>query len=873
MKWLSRIHRVLPVLFRRDAFDRDLEEEMQSHLEMQAEENRAHGMAPEEARCAARRQFGNATLLKETSREQWGWAAAEGFARDLMHAWRVLRRAPGFTAVALMTLALGVGVNTAMFSVLRAVILRPLPYRDPGRLVMVWQTQQRISDGSQHARARRRTPLVQALARWRESSRSFESLAGYTGQYVNVTGGGAAERVVALVVTANFFPTLGIVPARGRNFLLEEEQPGRGRAVILSDELWRTRFDGDPAILGKTVSLDGASYSVVGVLPAGFDPLLPTVSRHFDLYLPLALGAKGKRPPPVRVIGRLREGVTLPAAQSEMEAMASGLSGDAPPGYRVRGAQLAQLADEVTGDARPALMALGGAVACVLLIVCVNLTSMMLARAAARRREMGIRVALGAGRWPLARQLLAEALLLGVLGGAAGTALARWMVDLIRTLHPGGLPRIEQAAPDAVVFAFGLAVSIMTGLLFGALPAFAASRTRLDAALRQGGPRSVGGRGQLRAVLVGFEVALALVLATGAGLLLRSYGLLKAIAPGFAGDRVLTMQLWFPERTYGQARRGEFLQQALERIRTLPTVESAGAVSSLPLAYEALMSTDVEVKGHPQDTVNTAGVTPGYFQTIGGSLIAGRFLREGDRNAVLFNEAFCKRYSLEPSRVVGDQIALYGKLRTVVGIVRDIRDLQLEKAAEPEAFVPYPDLATPWAGLAVRASSDPATLVASIRAELRILDPDQPVGRVQTMEEILSRQVAKPRFNLTLLTAFAALAVGLAALGVYGVIAYLVLQRRHEIGVRMALGAQRGAVIGYVLARGMIPVVAGVVVGIAGALAATRVLRGLLYGIGPTDPMTFALSVLLLAAVTLGACWLPARRATKIDPMESLRCE
>jgi putative ABC transport system permease protein len=793
------------------------------------------------------------------------------FSHDLLHAWHALRRAPGFTAVALVTLTIGLGVNTAMFSVLRAVVLRPLPYRDPDRLAMVWQTQERVSDQPQ-VRPRRRTPLVQALARWREDSRSFESLAGYSGQYLNLTGGGAAERVVALIVTPNFFPTLGITPARGRNFLPEEEQPAQERSVILSDELWRSRFAADPAILGKALSLDGASYTVVGVLPAGFDPLLPTVSRRFDLYLPLALNEKGKRPPPVRVVGRLRNRVDLPTAQSELEAIAVGLGGDVPPGHRVRGVLINQLTDEVTGDVKPALLALAGAVACVLLIVCANLASMMLARASARQREMGIRAALGAGRWRLARPILAEALLLGIAGGAAGTVLARWIVDLIRALHPGGLPRIEQAAPDAVVFAFGLAVSVIAGLLFGALPALAASRTKLDAVLRQG-HRSVGGRGRLRSVLVASEVALALMLATGAGLLMRSYVLLKAIAPGFSGDRVLTMQLWFPERAYSEARRGEFLERALERIRGLPAVESAGAVSSLPLAYEALISTDVEVKGHPRENVNTLGVTPGYFETIGSPLLTGRFLREGDKNAILVNQAFCKRYGLDTARVVGEQIALYGKYRTVVGVVRDVRDLQLDKAAEPEAFMLYTDLGTPWAGLAVRTSSDPKSLAAAIRAEIRALDPNQPVARFQTMEEILSREVARPRFNVTLLGIFAGVAVGLAALGVYGVITYLVSQRRNEIGVRMALGAQRGAVIRYVLARGMIPVAVGMAVGIGGALAATRILRGLLYGVGPTDPATFVLSVLLLAAVTLAACWLPACRATKIDPIEALRYE
>jgi predicted permease len=412
---------------------------------------------------------------------------------------------------------------------------------------------------------------------------------------------------------------------------------------------------------------------------------------------------------------------------------------------------------------------------------------------------------------------------------------------------------------------------LLACLLFGALPAVAASRTRSDAALRQVGPRHGGG--QLRLVLIGAEVALALVLATGAGLLLRSYVLLMAVVPGFTTDHVLTMQLWFPERAYDGVRRGAFLTHALERIRSLPQVEAAGAGSWLPLVFDALRGADVQVKGHPREIINTLGVTPGYFRAIGTPLVAGRVMQEGERNVFVVNEAFCKRYGLEFSRAVGERILLDGKPRTVAGVVHDMRDLALTRGAEPTAFLPYADMATPYVGLAVRSASDPKQLVSAIREEIIAIEPGLAVSGVQTVAEVLSGAVAQPRFHLTLLGAFAGLAVGLAALGVYGTIAYFVSQRRNEIGLRMALGAQTTTVIRHVLARGMIPVAVGVALGVPGALASTRLLRTMLYGVGPFDVPTFILTVLLTVIVALGACWLPARRAARIDPMEALRHE
>ena len=872
---MSKIWRRLRVLLRRDRFDSDLEEEMRMHVEMQAEENVESGMSPEEAGYAAKRQFGNPTLFKESSRELWGWIAVEAFARDLRQAWRALRRTPAFTVMAILTLAVGVGANTAMFSVLQAVLLRPLPYKDPGQLVMVWQVMESPPDESGLWRGEgRRTPQTELLARWRESNRSWEQLVGYCGQAVTLTGSGDAERVPSLLVTVDFFETLGIKAAFGRTFLPEDGQAGNGQSAILSDGFWRSRFGADEGILGKTVTLDGKPYTVVGVLPGGFQPVLPTVARRIDVYLPFAFNAKRQWGGlPMWAIGRLKKGTGIEAAQAEMQVIADGFQEEAPERSPYTGVRLNPLMGEVTRAVRPSLVVLAGAVGCVLLIVCVNLAGLMLARSKAREREIGIRAALGAGRWRLARQTLAESVLLGVVGGAVGTALARWLVDLIQALNPGDVPRIEQAAPDTVVFAFGLALSLVAGLAFGALPAFIASRMRLDGVLRVSGGIGAVGCGRLRGAMMAAEVALALMLAVCAGLLLRSYVWLRAIEPGFTTESVLTMQLSFPEQGYDAARRGRFLEEVLKRVRLLPAVESAGAASSLPLAYSVLLSTDIEVKGHAWEKVNSFGVTGGYFEATGIPLVAGRFLREGDDDSVVVNQAFCKRYGFEVNQIVGERIVVYGKERTVVGVAGDLRDLQLHREAEAETFLPYSILATPWAGLAVRTLSNPMALVPAIRSEIRSIDPNQPVERVSTMEEILSGSVAKPRFHLVLLGSFAVIAMGLAALGVYGVIAYLVSQRRNEIGVRMALGAQRGAVMRYVLARGMTPVMIGALVGILGALAATRLLRTLLYGIGPADPITFVFAILLLIVVALAACCIPARRATRIDPMEALRYE
>ncbi|MGH9837616.1 MAG: ABC transporter permease [Blastocatellia bacterium] len=814
--------------------------------------------------------------------------------QDLRYGARMLMKKPGFTLIAVITLGLGIGANSAIFSVVNGVLLREAPYREPQRLVMVWadrpqlQAQTGISD----------FPVSAAdFADWRDQNQGFEQIAAFHSQSFNITGGGEPEFLGGVRASANLFALLGIEARRGRVFLPEEDRAGNNRVVILSDGLWQRRFGSDPKIIGRTISLNNEPYTVVGVaspdfqfprkaeLPAGFG-----FPGEVSLYTPLALTPEQRNNRGrdyLAVIARLKPQTRFEQAQAEMVGVAERLEQQYPDTNRNKSVRLVAFHQQVVGKAQPALLALLGAVGFVLLIACANVANLLLARAAARQKEMAIRAALGAGRWRVIRQLLTESLLLAASAGALALLLAVWGVDLLRTILPDNLPRAGEIGVDVRVFGFTLVVSLLTGILFGLVPALQASRTDLNETLKEGG-RSSGGGGhnRFRGLLVVSEVALALLLLVGAGLMLRSFIRLMSVDPGLDPQNVLTMDIRLPRSKYQPPQQAAFFQQLLERLRALPGVQSAGAVYPLPLGgAEEGMGFGIE--GRPpaapgeQLTAGPRWVSPDYFKVLKIPLLKGRVFTEGDGGdsppVLVINEAMARQYwpNEDP---IGRRVAFNSRdnqpiWREIVGVVKDVRHTALDTESKPQMYFPFTHFPLPFMTLVARTDGDPMSLVAAVRGQVRAIDKDQPVSNIHAMEELLARSVSERRFNLLLLAIFAGVALLLAAVGIYGVMSYSVEQRTHEIGVRMALGARTADVLRLLLGQGMKLVAMGVAIGLAAAFALTRLISTLLFGVRATDPVTFVALALLLTVVALLACWIPAWRATKVDPMIALRCE
>lgn len=810
------------------------------------------------------------------------------FLQDLRFAGRTLLKSPGFTIAALFTLALGIGANSAIFSVINTVMLRPLPYPEPKRLVVMWGTDNRPLDALMQPAAkglpRNKTLVISSLVeRWRELNASFENVAYYRGWIFSLTGAGEPERIYAGLISSSFFPALKVAPALGRPFLLEEEEPGKDRVVILGHGFWQRRFAADPGIIGKTIMLDGVAHTVLGVMPAGLHVLLPYMSDAVDLWAPISHNFTPKmRWEVCTAIGRLKPGIGIRQAQAEMDTISKRLESESRRNVG-RGVNLALLSEQIAGEIRPALLILFGAVGCVLLIGCANLANLMLARTAARYKEIAVRTVLGAGRLRLVRQLLTESLLLALAGGALGLLLSSWIVRLITLLHPGHIPRLAEVRADAWVFAFCLAISVLTGILFGLLPAWQFSKPDVNQALKEGGGRAGGGSRSRhwRNVLVAAEVALALVLLTGAGLLLRSFILLKAVDPGFRTENLLTMSITLPEATYRQPHeRVAFVEQVLERVRPLPAVQYAAFSNSLPMASGFSLSMDFTIEGRQTTgerlSVFVRAVTADYFRTLAIALLKGRYFTDADfsrADAVIINQAMARRY-WGPDDPVGQRLNFEEKKsREIIGVVADVKNFGIESGTGMEVYVPFPEAAYPYLGLAVRTASDPTQVAAAVRAAVRAVDRNLPLESMRSMQQILNSYVARPRFNLVLLGSFAAVALLLAAVGIYGVIAYSVTQRTHEIGVRMAMGAQPADVLRQVVGHGMLPVLAGVLIGVAASLAATRLLTSFLFSIRPNDAATFTGVTLVVILIAFLASYLPARRATRVDPLVALRYE
>ncbi|MEN6426946.1 MAG: ABC transporter permease [Phycisphaerales bacterium] len=802
--------------------------------------------------------------------------------QDIRYGVRMLMKNHAFTTAAVLTLALGIGANTAMFSVVEAVLLRPLPYPDSGRLAWL----------SVFYPGRESTMVVTPeYLSWRSESQTLEEMAAYSGREYDLTGVEVPERLQGAAVTAGFFGLLGIRPACGRAFLAEEDRPGGPPAVVLSHALWQRLFSSNPDVLGTSVTLNGASHTVVGVLPADFrfpDDL------EVDVLGPLALpaepdwNAQGFRA--VSVLGRMKPGIALEQTKAELETISHRADGIVSPlfartraGLEVR---VVPLHERLVGNVRLLLYVLSGAVAFILLIACANVAHLGLARSTVRRKEIVLRAALGAGRGRLIRQLLVESVLLAVLGAMAGLLLAALLPGLLRVMGAQTVALLDRVALNGPVLVFTALVAGAAVLLFGLAPALLGTGVDLNETFQEGGRAVTGGhrRKGLRNVLMAGEVALALVLFVGAGLLIRSFASLAAVDPGFRADHVLTLQLRLPMTTYSQAwQRAEFVGRMEEQIRSLPGVRSVGVTSQLPLTGFSMRS-NIPIEGQPDvlpgqsSGIPLGAVSPDYFRAMGIQLIAGRLFDQGETSSsppvAIVNESFSHQFfpGEDPlgRRIMGQGASSW---RSIVGVVADVHHSGLASECSPEVFLPFAQSPWPNFALAVRTDTDPSALAEAIRRSVAGVDRNQCVYDVVTMEERLAKSVAPQRYRTIILAVFAVVALSLAGVGVYGMTEYVASQRIHEIGIRMALGATGSDVLKTVLGTGFKVTMVGVMAGLAGALTLTRVVSSFLYGISPTDPVTFVCTSLLLTAVALLACYIPARRAARVDPMVALRCE
>ena len=809
----------------------------------------------------------------------------ETIIKDIRYAIRGLLQRPGFTAIALITLALGIGANTAIFSVVNAVLLRPLPFSDPEQLVIVWED-------AAFAGFPRNTPAPANYADWKTQNQSFVDMAATAEKSFNITGDGEPERVTAHAVTANFFPLFGVPPLLGRGFTPDEDRPGGNKVAVLSYSLWQTRYGGDRQIINHDILLNGEKFSVVGVMPSGFQFL----DKEVRLWVPLALSAEelaNRGGHYLNIVARLKPGVGLSQAQADMNAVMRRIVNDNPRETfdGKLGAIVIPLRDQLVSDARGSLVVLLVAVAFVLLIACANVAGLLLARAVGRRREVALRMALGAGRARVIRQLLTESLLLSLVAGVLGTLLAYWSFSFLQGLVPAEMALSTSLTLDTRILVFTILVSIVTGIVFGLVPALQAARVDLNEALKQGGTRTTSS-GRLRSALIVFEVALSVVLLIGAGLLIQTlfqifqqYSILKP-------EKVLTLRTELPRaKAKDPQQRNQFLQQVLERVEHLPGVESAGYTTSIPLSWKGGTNgfypegLKAPIPGMAYDA-NHRQVSANYLQTMNIPLRQGRYFDARDNAqaipVAIVNETMGRQYwpgenALGRRFKLGDPDDKDAPWIQIVGVVGDIRQMGLDEPVKAEMYFPYEQIKdqswyTPR-DLVIRTSSETSSLVGAVRQVIREVDPDQPVSNIATMSEVLSTEAAERRMGMIMLVGFAALALLLASLGIYGVLAYFVTQHTSEIGVRQALGATPRNILFLVLKKGMGLTLLGVVIGLAGSFALTRLMSSLLFGVKASDPLTFVTVPLVLGLVALFACLIPARRATRIDPLVALRYE
>jgi putative ABC transport system permease protein len=884
MSLLSRLANV----FRPSGVDRALDEEIAFHIESRVEELIEHGVPRAAAEAMARRQFGNRLRVREASRDVKVLLWLDELMRDLRHGLRALRRAPTVTAIAIATLAIGIGANTAVFSVVNAVLLRPLPFKDGRRLVSVWSTDPR-----------------NPAATWvsfpdfidiRAQSRSLAHLASWYGYEMVLTGGAEPQRVQVVVVIGDLFSVLGVPPALGTTLRAERDAPEQ--AIVLSHRFWAERFGSDPGIVGRGLTLSGRSYRVVGVMPSGFQ--FPIQATPIDMWA--ALGSEQFADIPqmrrgarmMETIGRLRDDVDVDGARAELDVLAARLSRQYPDSNAGIGLRLVPAGEHVAGRVSRPLLVLFAAVACVLLIACANVANLLMARATDRRREIALRSALGAGRARIVTQLLIESLMLALAGGAIGALMATWGVDALVALVPGDLPRANEIVVDRVVLGFTLLASLATGLVFGVAPAWLASTVDLTVALQEGG-RTVSDSARaprLRGALVVAEIALAVVLLTGAMLFLTTLWRLQQPAQGFDPRNVLTFDITWPWEKYSYEQAGEKFRELQAALLGVPGVTGAAAGMQLPdrggPALGAL-SPYLEIEGRPvlrdsRPRTDSVATQPGYFRTLGIRLIAGRDFTDRDSldapRVAIVNESLArvyfdnenpigKRVKLDSWHVFGDNTPM----REIVGVVGDVTHAGVSGAARPVVYFPSAQRPFNISYVVVKIDGDPARFIPAIRAAVQSIDKDQPLYDVKTLEERIGMSVGQERFNALLLAAFSGVALLLAVIGLYGVLSYTVAQRTHEMGVRLALGAEADDVVRLVIRHGLRLMTAGLAIGLVGAIALTGLIEGLLFGVSPTDPRAHLIVVVVLALVGFAACWIPARRAARVDPIMALRYE
>ncbi len=874
MDWLRELARRFSMLLHRQQFDADLEEEVRLHLELRQKEHLDSGMTAGSARAAARRRFGNATYLKEESRIAWGWEWFENLAQDVRYGARMLRKSPGFTAVAILTLALGIGANTAIFSVINGVLLSPLPYKNPNQLVVMKEHDS--------------LPNVMDIQR---QVRAFSQGGGINVQPMDYLGSTEPLQVHVGLINAGYLETLGVQPMLGRIISPEEDVQGGPRLVMVSNNFWQNYLGSDPHAVGRTIQLGGKSYTVIGIMPASFTP----PAEHADVFVSLWVddpsGAAERDLHFMHTYWRLKAGVTLAQAQSEIAAMDRRLAEQYPAEEKERKSHLVPLHEWLVGDVRSPLLVLFGAVGLVLLIACANFASLLMMRAVAEQRELVIRAALGAGRGRLIRKTLTESALLSVLGGAVGLLFAQWGTSLLLSLRPENLARLSGIHMDTRVLLFVLVVSVVTGIVFGMAPVWIAARADVAEALKEGGRSATASTmgNSIRKILVISELAVALVLLVGAGLLIKGFSRLSSMNPGFNSANVMTMYLQLPQTRFGEIpKQTEFRRELLTRLNFLPGVQAA-MVSDIPLGGNYVGHHFV-IDGRPpvavggEPLVQTLSVMGDYFHVMQIPLRAGRTFTPLDRErqplVAIVNEELVREF-FPHKNPIGVRVRWAGdtglpRWMTVIGVVGDVKHSGLNQPTDPAVYTPFAQNDERWRRfmtLAIRTPEASPGLVEEVKRQIWSLDGQLPVSDVHAMDDLLAVSLAQQRFNMLLLALFAALALILAAVGIYGAMAYAVNQRTHEIGIRAALGAQRRDVLRLVMRDGAKIALFGIAFGIVGALALTRLMASLLFAVKPTDPATFVGVAMLLALVALAACYIPARRAMRVDPMVALRYE